>query len=301
MPWFFVDENLHAHPKTADTVDDRPSAMGLWVVAGSWCKGLLIDGVVPTRQVKRLGYKIADAEALVRSGLWEIHADGYVFHDWDHNQGTAAEHADLSIKRIDAGKKGGIASGVARRKAKSFVNSEASASSKDEAPLNDFEATLEPASLPSPSPSPLPISPAGGEPEAPAFTWQRASRLWCDATGTDPSTFSPSHHSDDLKAIVRAAKTEAELVRVLRIVAADPWVQKKKPRPRHLAANWTRYAAPQAEEHDPEQAAADRERSRIDREIRDMEVKARREQASAVPMPEELRAVIGRIGRGPES
>lgn len=44
MAWFKVDDKLHSHPKRY-----RASlrAMGLWVLAGSWCSDQLTDGVIP--------------------------------------------------------------------------------------------------------------------------------------------------------------------------------------------------------------------------------------------------------------
>lgn len=89
------------------------------------------------------------------------------------------------------------------------------------------------------------------------FTWQRASRLWCDATGADPSTFAPSYHAEHFGAIVRAAKTESECARVLASFASDPWVAEHKPPPKHLAANWDKYAKPGAKRrHMPAPSAA---------------------------------------------
>ena len=88
MPWFKVDDRLHAHPKAQDVVDSRPSAMGLWALAGSWCAAMLTDGLVPKRQVSRLGFKPADARALVDCGLWHEAEGGYQFHDWQEYQPT---------------------------------------------------------------------------------------------------------------------------------------------------------------------------------------------------------------------
>lgn len=48
MAWFKVDDKLHSHPKLY-----RASlrAMGLWVLAGSWCSDQLTDGVLASKIV----------------------------------------------------------------------------------------------------------------------------------------------------------------------------------------------------------------------------------------------------------
>lgn len=79
MAWFKVDDKLHSHPKV---VDVPLRAMGLWVKAGAWCSDQLTDGVIPKSVVTMLGASRADAVALVKAGLWEETASGYVFHDW---------------------------------------------------------------------------------------------------------------------------------------------------------------------------------------------------------------------------
>lgn len=80
MPWFKVDDKLHSHPKRLRT---SLRAMGLWVVAGSWCSDQLTDGLVPRALLPVLGAKAADAAELVAAGLWEECPEGWIFHDWD--------------------------------------------------------------------------------------------------------------------------------------------------------------------------------------------------------------------------
>ena len=93
MPWFKVDDDLHdsKKPRVAGT-----AAMGLWVLAGSWCMDNLTDGFVPATvpvrwspQWKKL------AASLVTAGLWiervKDGEPGWVFHDWDKYQPSAAK------------------------------------------------------------------------------------------------------------------------------------------------------------------------------------------------------------------
>jgi hypothetical protein len=93
MPWFKVDDGLHAHKKAARAGAD---AMGLWVLAGSWCADQLTDGFVPDYIAVRLDPKAkAKAAKLCAAGFWfpaERDGDkGWQFHDWHIHQPAAKE------------------------------------------------------------------------------------------------------------------------------------------------------------------------------------------------------------------
>ncbi|MEV0726032.1 hypothetical protein AB0I37_25040 [Micromonospora purpureochromogenes] len=88
MPWFKVDDGLHAHMKA---VRAGVPAMGLWVLAGSWSSNQLTDGWVPDYIVSRLDPDFREhAATLVRAGLWvedELDGDkGWRFHQWEEHQ-----------------------------------------------------------------------------------------------------------------------------------------------------------------------------------------------------------------------
>lgn len=89
MTWFKVDDSFHAHPKVL-AVD--AGALGLWVIAGSWCSANLTDGFVPNHVLPRiLPDSAGHAETLVAAGLWARERTGYRFHDWHDFQPTAEE------------------------------------------------------------------------------------------------------------------------------------------------------------------------------------------------------------------
>lgn len=101
MPWFKVDDTLHSHPKTRRA---GLAAMGLWVVAGSYCSQYVTEGFVPNWFVsgQRNGHKIA--ASIVAAGLWDKSSkdgeQGYQFHDWEHFQMTKDEvEADRAHNR----------------------------------------------------------------------------------------------------------------------------------------------------------------------------------------------------------
>lgn len=88
MAWFKVDDKLHSHPKRHRA---GLRAMGLWVVAGSWCGDQLTDGLVPRDMLAALGGRPADAKALVDAGLWEAVDGGWRFHDWAGQNPTRSD------------------------------------------------------------------------------------------------------------------------------------------------------------------------------------------------------------------
>lgn len=85
MPWFRVDDQLHAHPKPNKA---GLAAMGLWTLAGSHCMSYLTDGVVERWWVESKPHGVELAARLVAAGLWHEHQDGWVFHDWEEFQPT---------------------------------------------------------------------------------------------------------------------------------------------------------------------------------------------------------------------
>ena len=115
MPWFKVDDKLHDHRKARAA---GPAAMGLWVLAGSWSADNLTDGFIPSALLPRWGRQ-REANRLVEVGLW--HTDeqdgekGWRFHEWDERQPTRAQKLDEREAKVEAGRKGGLASGRARR------------------------------------------------------------------------------------------------------------------------------------------------------------------------------------------
>jgi hypothetical protein len=94
MSWFKVDDKLHDHRKVAIAGAD---AMGLWVIAGSWCAGNPeTDGFISLRVVARFSRSWrAKAVKLVEASLWEPSKfkgeDGYQFMHWAEYQFTAAD------------------------------------------------------------------------------------------------------------------------------------------------------------------------------------------------------------------
>ena len=82
MPWFRIDDNLAFHHKV---VAAGNPAIGLWARAGALCAQQLTDGFVPEHMIAALGTK-AQADRLVKVGLWDRTDGGYAFHEWAERQ-----------------------------------------------------------------------------------------------------------------------------------------------------------------------------------------------------------------------
>jgi hypothetical protein len=115
MAWGRIDDTLYDHPKVDELGRYRLPCMGLYLLALSYSNRHLTDGFIPFDRVVRLGGTKALAERLVRVGLWDLLVDGYRIHDFlDYNDSGD----DIRKRRVDMralGKRGGLASGQARR------------------------------------------------------------------------------------------------------------------------------------------------------------------------------------------
>lgn len=103
MPWFKVDDKLHSHRKV---IRAGIPAMGLWVVAGSWCADQLGDGFVPDYVAERLDPDFAEhAAALVSAKLWiageKDGESGWYFHQWS-DDGRQPTSESVNAKRDEA-------------------------------------------------------------------------------------------------------------------------------------------------------------------------------------------------------
>ncbi|MGW4422577.1 hypothetical protein [Streptosporangium sp. NPDC004631] len=148
MTWFKVDDSLHSHPKAMAA---SLAALGLWTAAGSWSSGHLTDGFIPDHMIPSLSRgQVELAKELCVAGLWRRSKGGYQFHQWhEDSDGTTRNPTreaveSTRVKRAEAGRKGGLASGKTRSKPK--ANGKANASDLLRESLN---------------PRPVPSSPEG--------------------------------------------------------------------------------------------------------------------------------------------
>ncbi|MET0416031.1 MAG: hypothetical protein ABW022_08425 [Actinoplanes sp.] len=108
MTWFRVDDGLHSHRKA---VRAGVPAMGLWVLAGSWCADHLTDGFIPDYMAARIDRESeSNAARLVEAGLWMVAEKGgdkgWQFHEWTDQQPTREEAMAAVAKKSSGGKLG---------------------------------------------------------------------------------------------------------------------------------------------------------------------------------------------------
>lgn len=96
MPWGRCDDGHYRHRKVSELDDDlRKGCLALYWLAVSWCNDQLTDGRVPSSTVRMLGGDVAEAEELVRVGLWEKDGKAYRIHDFlDYNKSRDQVFAD---------------------------------------------------------------------------------------------------------------------------------------------------------------------------------------------------------------
>lgn len=115
MPFFFVDDHAHTHPKFRRA---GLPAVGLWTMAGSWARAHKQDGFVPEWFIATWPNGKKYAAALVTSGLWyEAEEDGergWHYHDWldihddsDQVEKQRAKNRERQRKRRAALRAGG--------------------------------------------------------------------------------------------------------------------------------------------------------------------------------------------------
>lgn len=139
MTWFLVDDNFYDHPKVMLV---SLEAIGLWTLAGSWSGRYLTEGVIPKRAIGKIGGTEALAQQLVDAGLWLDNGDSWRFHDWTDSNPTKEQVISKREKRAEAGRRGGLASGEARRsraEAKAQANAEANTKQKPKQNTNENE------------------------------------------------------------------------------------------------------------------------------------------------------------------
>lgn len=79
LSWLKIDDGFWCHQKVMLA---SPSALALWIRAGSWCAQQLTDGQLDARFLSLFGGTPDIADELVDLGLWERTATGFQFHDW---------------------------------------------------------------------------------------------------------------------------------------------------------------------------------------------------------------------------
>jgi hypothetical protein len=94
MSWAKLDDQFHAHRKATKAWRGHPRALGLHLLAMSYCAGHLTDGLVDDEfveeKIPQTRERSAATDALVDAELWEREDTGWRIHDWlDFNPSKA--------------------------------------------------------------------------------------------------------------------------------------------------------------------------------------------------------------------
>lgn len=116
MVWARLDDRFPWHPKVRPLTD---AAFRLHVSAICWIAENLTDGVVEEDRLRYISDVRSPRKAvaqLLQHGLWELHPDGWLIHDWDsylpHREEVAAKRqAEADKKRAQRRKALGLSPG----------------------------------------------------------------------------------------------------------------------------------------------------------------------------------------------
>ncbi len=116
MPWFRSEDGLSSSKKvTRIPRSRRAAAMGLWILAGTWCSRELTDGFVASHMVEELCGTEEMVSDLVMAGLWDRddERDGYQFVNYGRYQPlkeaveAEREEARKRMQKVRAARRGG--------------------------------------------------------------------------------------------------------------------------------------------------------------------------------------------------
>lgn len=88
MAWFNADDKMHSHPKSRAA---GLEAIGLWLLAGTYCTDYMTDGAVPLWFVESWPRGKQLAAKLVKVELWESSGENFQFLSWSEYQRTKAQ------------------------------------------------------------------------------------------------------------------------------------------------------------------------------------------------------------------
>lgn len=192
MTWSKIDDGFFDHPKVLRAGED---AANLYVRALVWCNKHLTDGEIPREALRVLTSKRdaeKSAERLVAVGLWESTPDGWFVHDFHaHNpkrEEVEARRADLSAKRAEAGRKGGVRSGLVRG-VEAFTEANAKQVASSVSKQNGSPVPSRPVQTEENSPS---GSAEGATAPAPPASAETASAAHTTSTGSEPTATKPT-------------------------------------------------------------------------------------------------------------
>lgn len=165
MAWAKIDDQLHGHPKIKAAWRLSRAAVGLHMLAMSYCAAYGTEGFVPADFVEE---KLPDADeratalaaltaapAMAKSALWEQADGGWRIHDWAEYNGDPKTRERVREAKSRAGKAGAAArwgNGRAMAGARAAANGKAIAPSPSPNPEGKTANAVSSGAVPAPDP-----------------------------------------------------------------------------------------------------------------------------------------------------
>jgi len=100
---FRVSDGFPSHPKTLGL---SLEAIGLWMLAGTWCARYLTDGYIPRDAMAMyMNGSSRPVDELVERNLLTPVADGWLFVDWSQYQRTRQQIEAQRVSNRERGKR----------------------------------------------------------------------------------------------------------------------------------------------------------------------------------------------------
>lgn len=106
--WYRKDVGWVDHPKVLELLSMRDGfrAVVVWDASIAYAARHGTDGVIRPSVLPRIHGRKADAERLVKVGLWDEHPEGWAVHDFADYQQLSQVTAVIRSSRSAAGSKG---------------------------------------------------------------------------------------------------------------------------------------------------------------------------------------------------
>jgi hypothetical protein len=181
VSWAKLDDQFHGHRKAKKAWKAHPRALGLHLLAISYCAGHLTDGLVDCEFVEEKipagRERAAVVTALVDAGLWAVEGDDWRINDWlDYNP---SRQEVLDRRRRDSERK------AARRRTESPQSPSGHRADSNGRPSDPSRAGAFPdPTRPDPTPFPPGPPPTGGR-KRDREKWENTALSWAESLGLD--------------------------------------------------------------------------------------------------------------------
>jgi len=106
LPWIRLDTQFPSHPKILELIEEKKhSAAFAWVCGLAYSGAHGTDGFMPKAALPFLHARKADADALVRVGLWTAKPGGWDINSWKEFQQSSSETEERKKRLSDRARK----------------------------------------------------------------------------------------------------------------------------------------------------------------------------------------------------